>query len=123
MYRRLAAGKTHLLDAAAFPFAQHLFQYFQRQIASCGMSLIETVAAAQVAAIGQLDDDTRQFVLLVLLVADQSTLPAGDKDQSRHLAHTFLPVVRGSSAVPDVLTSCFGQTVAGRFAPVKVLKR
>ena len=49
---RLPAGKTHLLNAAAFAVAQHLFQNFQRQIASGGMSLVKTVATAQVAAIG-----------------------------------------------------------------------
>ena len=58
--RWLAAGKTHLLDPATLPFAQHLFQDCQRQIASRGMPFVKAVAAAQVAAIGQLNDDTRQ---------------------------------------------------------------
>ena len=73
MDSRLAAGKTHLLNAAAFPFAQHLFHYFRRQIAGRGMSLVKTVAAAQVAAIGQLNDNSRQCFLLVLLLGDQSS--------------------------------------------------
>src|SRR5262249_16008950 len=59
MYSRLAAGKTHLFNAAALTFAQHLFQDRQRQIAGCRMPLIKTVAAAQVTAISQLNDDTR----------------------------------------------------------------
>ena len=62
MYRRLAASEAYLLNATAFTFAQHLFQDRQRKIASRGMSLVKAVAAAQVTAIGQLNDDTRQFV-------------------------------------------------------------
>jgi|SRR6516164_3221816 len=65
VYRRLSAGETHLLNAAAFPFAQHLFQDFQRQISGRGMSLVKTVSTAQVAAIGQLNDNPRQFSLPV----------------------------------------------------------
>src|SRR5688572_18595900 len=63
----------------------------------------------------------RGNLCLVLLLADQSTLPAGDKDQSRHLAHRFRSVVGVSSTAQDVLTSCFDQTIAGRFARVAVL--
>jgi hypothetical protein len=49
---RLSAGETQLLNTAAFPFAQHLFQDFQRQISRCSVSLLKAVTAAQVAAIG-----------------------------------------------------------------------
>jgi hypothetical protein len=52
VYSRLPPSKTHLLNTAAFAGAQHLFQNFQRQIAGGGMSLVKTVTAAQVAAIG-----------------------------------------------------------------------
>jgi hypothetical protein len=52
VYRWLAAGKTQLVDPAALPVLQDLFQDCQRQIAGRGMPLVKTVAAAQVAVVG-----------------------------------------------------------------------
>src|SRR5918992_851173 len=52
----LSAGKAQLFDAAASAFAKNFVQNRDRKIPGCGVSLVEAVAAAQIAPIGQLND-------------------------------------------------------------------